>query len=303
MALEGRAAAVTVACLVALLLLQAGMHWRLQRTNRRLRLAHDALGRQRQLLRQKLRTSLTAAAIAHEINQPISSLSLISERLILQAEQQPGPEGSLPLLQVLLAQSQRVAEITEKMRMLLSSVQSEHGPVSLARVVRGALLYLQRRLQDERVQLSSIGLEASDAGLVHGDAEQLQVAVTNLLRNALAAVVSCDPDQRRIRLSLRPRPGGLELTVEDSGAGFPDGWLGPDLQEERLFRTTAPGGMGLGLYVVAATADNHGGQMHLGRSALLGGAEVRLSLPLAGTDLAAELGIEKPVTGFEPATY
>ena len=290
MGLQGREAAVAVACLVVVVVMQAGVQWRLHRSHRSQRLANDALRRQRQLLRQKLRTSLTAAAIAHEINQPISSLSLISERLILQAEEQPGPEGSLPLLQVLLAESKRVAEITEKMRMLLSSVQSEHGPVSLARVIRGALLYLHRRLQAEGVQLSSVGLEEPSEGQVHGDAEQLQVAVTNLLRNALAAVASCPPDQRRINLSLRPRPGALELTVEDSGAGFPDGWLGLDRQEERLFLSTAPGGMGLGLYVVAATADNHGGQMHLGRSLRLGGAEVRLSLPLAGTDLAGERG-------------
>jgi hypothetical protein len=41
---------------------------------------------------------------------------------------------------------------------------------------------------------------------------------------------------------------------------------------------------------VAATADNHGGQMHLGRSSRLGGAEVRLRLPLAGADLDGERG-------------
>ena len=261
------------------LALVVGYQW--QRRNLQLRLANDNLSRQRQVLRQKLRTSLTAAAVAHEINQPISSLSLLSEQLIRLAQEQPGPEGSLPLLQLLLSESRRVAEITEKMRMLLSSVETEHGPVALQAVVQGAITYLKRRMAAEAVQLEVIDLEAGDVQ-IHGDAAQLQVAVTNLLRNALAAVASqpADQDQRSIQLSLRRGPGlPLELVVADSGPGFPEALLGLDLQEERLFTTTAAGGLGLGLYVVAATMENHGGQMLLGRSASLGGAEVRLQFP------------------------
>ncbi|MFN5695713.1 MAG: sensor histidine kinase [Cyanobacteriota bacterium] len=259
------------------LALVVGCQW--HRRNLQLRLANDNLSRQRQVLRQKLRTSLTAAAVAHEINQPISSLSLLSEQLIRLAQEQPGPEGSLPLLQLLLSESRRVAEITEKMRMLLSSVETEHGPVALQAVVQGAITYLKRRMAAEAVQLEVIDLEAGDA-LIHGDAAQLQVAITNLLRNALAAVASQPADRRSIQLSLRRGAGlPLELVVADSGPGFPEDLLGLDLQEERLFTTTAAGGMGLGLYVVAATMENHGGQMLLGCSASLGGAEVRLQFP------------------------
>jgi signal transduction histidine kinase len=252
------------------LALVVGCQW--HRRNLQLRLANDNLSRQRQVLRQKLRTSLTAAAVAHEINQPISSLSLLSEQLIRLAQEQPGPEGSLPLLQLLLSESRRVAEITEKMRMLLSSVETEHGPVALQAVVQGAITYLKRRMAAEAVQLEVIDLEAGDA-LIHGDAAQLQVAITNLLRNALAAVASQPADRRSIQLSLRRGAGlPLELVVAED-------LLGLDLQEERLFTTTAAGGMGLGLYVVAATMENHGGQMLLGCSASLGGAEVRLQFP------------------------
>jgi signal transduction histidine kinase len=252
---------------------------RLQLRERELRAAQKALDRQRLILRQKLRTSLTAAAVAHEINQPLSSLSLISERLIVQAEATPGLAEALPLLQVLLRESQRVVELIEKMRMLLHSVETEQGPVSLILATGSALTYLRRLIAADEVELQTTGLEGAGA-LIHGDGAQLQVAVTNLLRNALAALQEVPRQQRCLEVRLRELPGWVELVVADSGPGFPPQWVGQNLTEEQLFQSTRATGMGLGLYLVGATVENHRGSVRLSRSHALGGAEVTLCFPV-----------------------
>jgi signal transduction histidine kinase len=252
---------------------------RLRRRNQELQAVQQALDRQRQMLRQKLRTSLTAAAVAHEINQPLSSLSLISERLIQQAEATPGLAESLPLIQVLLTECQRVVELIEKMRMLLQSVESEQGPVSLIDATTSALTYLRRPIAAEDVQLQATGLTGPGT-VIHGDGGQLQVAITNLLRNALAALLEEPRHQRQLAVTLQELPGWVELVVADSGPGFPPSWLGRDLTEDSLFQSSRATGMGLGLYLVGATVENHRGSVRLSRSRELGGAEVTLRFPL-----------------------
>jgi signal transduction histidine kinase len=261
------------------LLVNAQLLQRLRRRNLELQTARGTLERERRMLRQKLRTSLTAAAVAHEINQPLSSLSLISERLIAQANATPGLAEALPLLQGLLTECQRVVELIEKMRMLLRSVESEQRPVALVEPVIAALTYLRRLLAADQVALQTRGLEDT-AAWIHGDQAQLQMAVTNLLRNALAALSDQPLGQRQLALTLQRRAGWLELIVADSGPGLPPAWLTANLTDQQAFQSTRSTGMGLGLYLVNATVENHRGDVMFGRSSQLGGAEVTLRFPL-----------------------
>jgi signal transduction histidine kinase len=88
----------------------------------------DLKERQRLELEAKLRTSLTAAAVAHEIKQPLSAIVIHSRLLRSRHEQLPdGQVRSLlqPLLEQQLGESERVVTTIEKMRMLLRNVQTE----------------------------------------------------------------------------------------------------------------------------------------------------------------------------------
>lgn len=176
------------------------------------------------LLRQTLRTSLAAAAVAHEIDQTLSSLSLISERLIQQAEATPGRAKSLPLIQVLLTECQRVVVLIEKIRMLFQSVESEQGPVLLIDATTSALTDLWRSIAAADVQLQATKITGPGT-VIHGDGAQLQVAITNLLRNALAALLEGPRQQRQWAVTLRELPAWVELVVADSGPGSAQ-WAG-----------------------------------------------------------------------------
>jgi PAS domain S-box-containing protein len=237
--------------------------------------------RQRLELEAKLRTSLTAAAVAHEINQPLSSI-LINAQL-LQAQLRDLPEGDgrnllRPLLEQQIHESERIVTTIEKMRMLLRNVQTEQQRLDFGDVVTSAGLYLRNRLASHGVSLETRGLDQPH--WLKGDGAQLRIAVANLIRNAIEALSQHAVASPLIRLSLDrcgEEQGGaawLQLRVADNGPGFSQQQL-----EQLLLASTKPEGSGVGLFVVNTAAQIHGGSLQLGRSAELGGAEVLLSLP------------------------
>jgi signal transduction histidine kinase len=215
--------------------------------------------------------------MVHEIQQPLSTL-LIGAQLALSSLQQAPLPGSQQLRSLLVTQrdqAQQLQQTTEKMRALLRNVQTPHRPVNLSEVVESALLFLRRILLDAGI---AVEIQATNAPCwVAGDGAQLQIAVANLLRNAREALLSAATVAPRIDVTLRRDGGALELEVADNGPGLP-----PDLRDANPVASSEAKGMGVGLYVVQTTMENHGGTLRLGRSPL-DGAAVVLRLPALPT--------------------
>ncbi|MFM7109420.1 MAG: sensor histidine kinase [Planctomycetaceae bacterium] len=238
----------------------------------------EAESRTRADLQAKLKTSLAAAAIVHEINLPLSNIVMGSNLAAAKLDELGSAGEPLrPALSGLVREAEHVVETIERMRMLLRSVQTDHGPVDVANVLHNAVTYAATELERHGVDVSVRGAEAACS--VKGDAGQLQVAVVNLLRNAAEAIASSGSESRCIEVELvrHPSPDGaspelVELVVGDSGPGVVD----PAAIDAPLM-TTKPGGTGIGLFVVRATVENHGGALRVGRSPL-GGAEFRIVL-------------------------
>lgn len=96
------------------------------------------------LLKDKLRSSLQAAAVAHEINQPLSVLLLNSQLLIKQTENvdlSALPSGWKQQVEGIRHEADRVVLTIEKMRALLRNVQTEHQRLNLREISQSALLY------------------------------------------------------------------------------------------------------------------------------------------------------------------
>ena len=231
---------------------------------------------QRRVLQQKLKTSLTAAAIAHEINQPLSIILLHCQMAMARLDQNPADDACQntmrPLLSTLVEEAERMHATIETMRMLLRNVQTELSPVDLSNITGSALLYLLPKLR--QVEVERIGL--TRPCLIEGDDVQLKICVSNVMRNALQATEGMRMGELRIRVELQQHDSWVDLVVGDSGPGF-----GDHLPDTTVLRSSKEEGSGLGLYVVRTTLDNHGGTIHFGQSPL-GGAEVRLRFPLLG---------------------
>ena len=244
-------------------------------------------------LRQALRASLVAAAVGHEIKQPLSTIRLLCQ----QANRSDTSAGLRPLLSQLDRESSRLASTVESMRMLLSNVQSNQQHLNLADAASTAITFTHHQRRSLGLVFRAEGLKnlpLADSPLpVIGDPVQLQIAIANLLRNGAEAAASMAPDQRRLRLRLQRLPASADhphglagVEVADSGPGLPgqDGSSGGrdpgrDLGRHPLHTTKATGS-GLGLFVVRTTLEQHGGWLRAGRSAELGGAAVSLWLPL-----------------------
>jgi PAS domain S-box-containing protein len=234
---------------------------------------------QRQLLEQKLKTSLTAAAVAHEIQQPLAAILLKCRLAGHDLAAVPAGDASAALEQrlcSLTSDAEQVVTTMERMRMLLRNVETSHSRVDLAAILHSSLLFMRGELGSQEVALSAAGLD--QACPLQGDAAQLQMAVVNLLRNAIQAMESQGPGSRRIQLELRRHPSQVSVVVADSGPGFPADHRCDTSWE--LLKSSKATGMGLGLFLVQTATTNHRGQLRIGHSPTLGGAEVRIELPL-----------------------
>lgn len=228
---------------------------------------------QRVDLERKLRASLAAAAVAHEINQPLSRILLTTQLVLEKGAAPDGADSKLSgFLRELANEAQSVVSTIEKMKALIRNVETDLKPLDLREVVESALLYAGPFARGASVDISY--QRPARAVSLRGDSDQLQIALNNLLRNAIEALAETSPkNPRKVRVVLQVRKGRIELAVGDSGPGFTDTETGG-----QLFRSTKRQGSGLGLFLVRSASENNGGRMEIARSEL-GGAEVRLVFP------------------------
>ena len=231
------------------------------------------------LLKDKLRSSLQAAAVAHEINQPLSVL-LLQSQLLLERSRASGapalPESWQQQLESIHSEADRVVLTIEKMRALLRNVQTEHQRLDLRDVLQSALLYARSGGVTAQIPIDSSGLDDLESpAWINGDAVQVQIAIVNLLRNAAEALEEAAVAEPWIGIQLYPRAHQWWLEVADNGPGLAD-----DVLSDSPLHTSKRDGSGLGLFVVRTTMENHHGTVENERSQQ-GGALLRLRFAAA----------------------
>ncbi len=229
------------------------------------------------LLKDKLRSSLQAAAVAHEINQPLSVL-LLNSQLLLERSKKPGspelPEAWQAQLQSIRQEADRVVLTIETMRALLRNVQTDHQRLDLREIAQSALLYARSSGPVSRLTVESSALDhQQQPAWIDGDAIQIQIAIVNLLRNAAEALSDGAASDPWISLSLSAEGDQWCLSVDDNGPGLP-----PALLDDTPLQTTKSSGSGLGLFVVRTTMENHHGTLRWGLNDR-GGASLNLLFP------------------------
>jgi len=157
---------------------------------------------------------------------------------------------------------------------LLRNVPTQLISTDLRESVDSSILYLKRVIANGKIRIQSN--LPKKAVWILGDNSQLQLAVTNLLRNAIETIQENDCRDRKICIQLVTNRTHAEITVGDSGPG-----LAPHLRQQifSVLTSNRPKGTGLGLYLVRTTLVNHGGEVSVGDSPL-GGAEFRVRIPL-----------------------
>lgn len=223
--------------------------------------------RQRELVRAQRLAAIghVAAGVAHELNNP---LGVILGYVALLKRQ---PSGDAEALRVIEDEAVLARDIVQSLLDLARPNPLRMAEVDLAALAREGA----QRLQQVPELASVVVTQALPSApvLVRGDEARLRQVVMNLMRNAAEA----GPPDIGIEIQVRTGATRAELAVRDHGPGFPI--EGPERALDPFF-TTKPHGVGLGLAIVQAVVEAHGGTLELGR-ADGGGAEVRVGLPLA----------------------
>jgi PAS domain S-box-containing protein len=218
-----------------------------------------------------------AAAIAHEINQPLCAIvsnAQAAQRLLAGAAADLGEVREA--LQDIVADGRRASMVIGRIRTLLQKRPPEHAPLDLNEATREVVALVQHQLARQGITLS-LDL-AADLPPVVGDRVQLQQVVLNLMVNAVEALghVTAGPRELSLR-SARTDRERVAVSVRDSGPGIAPG------QVERVFDaffTTKPGGMGIGLAISRSILETHGGRIWADPDAG-GGAAFHFTLPVA----------------------
>lgn len=196
-----------------------------------------------------------SAALAHEINQPLTAqrMQLATVRLLLdQSRIEEACKALIPVDQQLT----RMAALTGHLKTFArKSPAGLRERLDLATVVDQALLLLEPRLHEEHVECV---LQLSRPAWVRGDAIRLEQVLINLLRNALDAMRGRTP--ARLEIRIEPLDGQWRLSVVDTGEGIAPENLNNIFDP---FFTTKPVGDGLGLGLAVSYAIIHelGGQL------------------------------------------
>jgi signal transduction histidine kinase len=217
-------------------------------------------------------------AIAHDLRTPITRARARLEEAALHAtnvgELRAAIERAVADLDGIAAVFQALLRIAE---IEAGSRRSAFAPFDLAPLLADLAELYGAAAEERDLRLET---ELPSELSSYGDRELIQQAVANLLDNA----VKFSPEGGVLRLSAAPVPGGIEIAVADQGPGIPA--ADRERATERFFRGEAARstpGSGLGLALVQAVAQLHGGTLRLSDASP--GLLAVISLP--GPDKAA----------------
>jgi two-component system, OmpR family, sensor kinase len=222
---------------------------------------------------RKLRRFVADAS--HELRTPLAAVRAYAELFSRGADRRP--DDLERAMTGISRESERMTLLVDDLLLLARLDEGRplaREPVELDEVVREAV-ETAATLDPER----PIDLEAEPVTVV-GDRDRLRQIVDNLLSNVRAHTPPIAP----VRVRVNPVGGEAIIEVQDSGPGLDEDEASRVF--ERFYRSDpsrarASGGVGLGLSIVAAVAEAHGGTVAARSDA--GGATFTIALPLADT--------------------
>lgn len=216
-----------------------------------------------------------AAAIVHELNQPLTAISnyMAAAKRLVERDDEHSRATLRGALERTGEQAVRGGHIIDRLRGFSGSAESEPRPEMISPLLKEAVELLLVGTRTDGVRIKLPGELADVAVLV--DRIQAQQVLLNLLRNAVEAVAG--QPRREIAISLAARDDFVQISVADSGPGL------SDEIKTRLFQpfiSTKKTGMGIGLSICHKIITAHNGRLWAEPNPA-GGTVFHLTLPVA----------------------
>ncbi|MBL8144268.1 MAG: hypothetical protein JNM38_24355 [Acidobacteria bacterium] len=237
--------------------------------------------------RERLRDRLAAlgemaAAIAHEVKNPLAGIEVLAGLLKRRIPDVPDAQG---LLNDIIHEAKMANAIVIEVLEFVRPIRLQRESVTLPRVINEALYMAESLVTRGEVVVSTRLPNALPE--IDGDAQQLRQLFTNLITNAFEALGG----NGSIAITATHRPGdpdpvagdgapvglgSIEIQIIDDGPG-----VSSEIRDRIFspFFTTKPRGSGLGLAIVRKIVDAHDGRIDL-RVGTHGGTQFRILLPV-----------------------
>lgn len=237
------------------------------------------LVRQQQFHKEKMAAvGSLAAAVAHEINNPIMAISGLAQVLMDQspASTADGSKKEATVPEMILEQSKRIAAITRQIFEFSSPQSPEPRLCDLNTLVQSTTSFVRFDQRYRQIDLR-LNLNPNISAVVAVPDHLTQVLI-NLLLNAADAFENSQAAHPTVTVSTLQRNSSVEITVSDNGGGMTPETLARAFDE---FFTTKPRGKGtgLGLFLCKSLVEKGGGKVEIG-SVYGEGTDVIVRFPL-----------------------
>lgn len=212
-----------------------------------------------------------AAKVAHEVRNPLSSISLNAEMLEEEIETcvSENAEEARGLLKSMIGEIDRVAALTDEYLQFSRLPQSVPAEADLHELISEVVELCHAQFGQHGIELERKGGSGELVAIF--DRAQLRRVLLNLMRNAVEAM----PTGGKLGLETVKNSGSVIIKIADSGVGIP-----PDMVDNIFspFFTTKDFGTGLGLAIAQQIISEHQGQITC-QSDLGEGTVFRIELP------------------------
>jgi len=219
------------------------------------------------LVQQKKLTMLgeLSSMLLHEVGSSISRLSMIQYQLKNQELDQEGVKA----LEELEQELNNLNRFAKNISLFSKKRELKIKPIDLKDLLKGITASFRLMLKkDVKIMLNI----PETPVLIKGDADTLQRALANIIRNAVDA---CPDKGGKVSISLAGRGGTITIVIKDNGTGISAEHL--DKIFEPFFSTKGSSGTGLGLAIAKSFIEAHGGKIDVASSQ--SGTTFNITLP------------------------